>query len=155
MISQDLFTDKFKKLITLCSFPQNMANQSNIEIYFDALKFTDERILLSAFKKICSSPPNKLTLAAILHYVGELKPKTECSDWDGTECNIEGCNRGLISEQIGVYSVLFRCLKCDSSKLRWINDHTTENIMNEQQKHKPVERVKEPSKMENLTRGIG
>jgi hypothetical protein len=155
MVDEITFAAKFRKMVTLCNYPQGMLKDPQVDTFYDALKFNDERTLLSAFAKICSSPPNKLTLSVILHHVNELKPKKECSDWTERECNVEGCERGLISEQIGKYSVLFKCTSCDSSKLKFINDHTTENVFNEQQKHKPVERVKEPTKIQELTRGIG
>ena len=142
-------------MVTLCSFPQNMLNPGQVEVYFDALRYTDERILLLAFKKICSAPPNKLTLAVILHQVNNLQPKVGISDWSGKECIDENCNRGLISEQIGVYGVLFRCLRCDSSRLKWINDYTPENIEREKQKHAPVERSEISTRIEDMTVKIG
>ena len=155
MITQDVFAEKFKKLVTLCNFPQNMANQANVEIYYDALRGVDERTLLLAFQKITKTPPNKLTLAVILHHVYDTMPKKECSDWDERECSVEGCERGLISEKIGNYSVLFRCLACNSSKLKFIDGHTSENVFNERQKHAPKKREKEPTRIETLTEEIG
>ncbi|GAG07825.1 unnamed protein product, partial [marine sediment metagenome] len=38
MITLETFTEKFRKMVTLCSFPQAMLNPKQVETYFNELR---------------------------------------------------------------------------------------------------------------------
>ena len=131
MISPMLFEQEFKKMVVLCGFTVKM---EAIDMYYEKLKFHSEQDILNGIKLIINDPPAKLTLSRLKSFINQVKPEQGISDWTGAACTDERCNRGLISENINGNSTLFRCTKCNSSKLMFIADHTQENVYNETNK---------------------
>ena len=136
MIPIQLFSEEFRKMVTLSGFSASLMKDGPIETYYDSFKYYEQRDILNGMELMAENPPPKLTKAVLKSFINQVSDKEEVSDWTGNECSREDCNRGLISENINGNSTLFRCTRCNSSRLMWIADHTEENVMNEINKQK-------------------
>ena len=112
MLSTIEFEQKFRDMAALCGFALSSAS---VETYYNAMKYSDEKVLFKAFEMMTLDPPSKLNLKHIKNFmlIARKEFGSDASLWDGTECS--ECIEGLVWHKgSDGNNYVFRCAACKS-----------------------------------------
>jgi len=88
---------------------------------------------------LIDNPPAKLTLASLKSFIYKSKSEGLVAPiWNGKPCKDEDCAEGFKREIIDGNSYLFKCEKCKSISLKFIEYHSPQAVLNLQMKLKHI-----------------